>query len=108
MAGHMNAKVASMNVTGADLQHLFCSPEGFQRGLIVKNVSDLLSKSTTASNGHTDSDEVCKLLQPELIQAFSSVWKDRNRLLNLNGWSFNTRTKAVFNQNKRHFSDANF
>jgi hypothetical protein len=108
MAEHLHRKIDDLSVDGRSLQSFFCSPDNFQRGLIEKNVFSVLVDAGLQQEGSPliAIDVLCTLLQPELIRAFSDIWKDRNRLMNLNGWSFNTRTKAVYDQNRRQFFEA--
>jgi hypothetical protein len=42
MAEHLHRKIDNLSVDGRSLQSFFCSPDNFQRGLIVKNVFSVL------------------------------------------------------------------
>jgi hypothetical protein len=104
MASRLNHEVHNLNVRAHDAKQFVCSHDMYQRGLIAKDGFTIME--SLSPELQIDTKALRKSIQHELISAFHSIWKDRNRLLNQNNWSFNARTKAVFQLNKRQFHDA--
>jgi hypothetical protein len=71
MAEHLRCRIDNLSVEKRRLQSFFCSPDNFQRDLIVKNVFSMLVDATgLRQNGspfEIDTDVLCTLVQPELI-----------------------------------------